>query len=89
MQETLEELVRHMRLCAHAAGTTRERIVITHDIAIFSLAWYSMRRGDDLTWTLAPQILRLPEAQGFIFNLTFGKTLRPSSEAVVVLAASA
>jgi len=89
LEDTLAELLRHMRLGAQAATTTNERIVVTRDIAIFALAWYSMRRGDDLTWTLAPQILRLPESQGFIFNFLFGKTLRASSAAVVVLAASA
>ena len=64
----------------------RERIIITRDVALFSLAMYSMRRGSDLSFRLAAQILRLPEARWFIFNFVFGKTLRASSEAVVVLA---
>ena len=45
-----------------------------------------MRRGHDLPFTLGSQLLRLPESAGVIFNFQFGKTLRKSTEAVVVLA---
>ena len=45
-----------------------------------------MRRGYDLSFTLGFQILRLPESRGVVFNFQFGKTLRASSEAIVVLA---
>ena len=86
LEDTLGELLRHMRLRAQAAETVRERIIITRDVALFSLELYSMRRGSDLSFTLASQIIRLPEGKGFIFNFLFGKTLRASSEAVVVLA---
>lgn len=86
LEITLGTLLAHMRLRAQAAESVRERIVNTWDVALFSLAVYSMRRGSDLSFTLAPHILRLPEARGFIFSLLFGKTLRASIEAVVVLA---
>eukprot|EP00752_Nemacystus_decipiens_P005329 g4833.t1 len=86
LDDTLGALLAHMRLRAQAAESVRERIVLTRDVALFSLAMYSMRRGSDLSFTLAAQILRLPDARGFIFNFLFGKTLRASSEAVVVLA---
>ena len=45
-----------------------------------------MRRGFDLSFTLGSQVLRLPESAGLVFNFHFGKTLRKSVEAVVVLA---
>ena len=35
---------------------------------------------------MGSQVLRLPESAGLIFNFQFGKTLRRSAEAVVVLA---
>ena len=63
-----------------------ERISLTRDIALFSLTFYSMRRGYDLSFTLGSQILKLPNSRGLIFNFQFGKTLRASNEAVVVLA---
>ena len=62
------------------------RIEITRDVALFSLAFESMRRGYDLSFTTGSQVLRLPESAGLIFNFQFGKTLRRSVEVVVVLA---
>lgn len=89
LEDTLSPLLQNMRLRAQAADSVRERIVLTRDVAIFSLAMYSMRRGADLCFTMGSQVLRLPESKGFIFNFLFGKTLRASSaQAVVVLAAA-
>lgn len=87
LEDTAAKLLRSMRLRAQAAETVRDRIILTRDIALYALALYSMRRGSDLSFTMSAQILRLPNSQGFIFNFLFGKTLRASSEAVVVLAA--
>ena len=68
------------------AASLAERISPTRDIALFSLAFYSLRRGDDLSFTLGSQILKLPNSRGLIFNFQFSKTLRASSETVFVLA---
>ena len=43
-------------------------------------------RTFDLSFTLGSQILKLPKSRGLTFNLQFGKMLRASNEAVVVLA---
>ena len=45
-----------------------------------------MRRGYDPSFTMGSQVLRLPGSAGLIFNFQFGKTLRRSAEAVVLLA---
>ena len=45
-----------------------------------------MRRGFDLSSTLVSRVLRLPESAGLVCNFHFGKILRKSVEAVVVLA---
>ena len=55
LENTLGTLLAHMRLRAQAAESLRERIIITRDVALFSLAMYSMRRGSDLSFTLAAQ----------------------------------
>ncbi|CAN0059809.1 unnamed protein product, partial [Laminaria digitata] len=53
----------------------------------FASLFASMRRGHDLSFTKGSQVLRLPDSsKGLVFNFQFGKTLRKSSEAVVVLA---
>ena len=44
-----------------------------------------MRRGYDLPFTMGSYISKLPVSKGLIFNFEFGKSLRASSEAVVVL----
>ncbi len=45
-----------------------------------------MRRGFDIFFTFGSQLLRLPNNSGWIINFQFGKTLRRSKEARVVLA---
>ena len=49
------------------------------------MAFYSMRRGFDLSLTLGSRVLGLPESAGVIFNF-LGKTLRKSVDSAVVLA---
>ena len=82
----LADLLEDMRSRVQLLQSFAQRIAITRDIALYSLAFASMRRGHDLSFTKGSQILRLPECRGLIFNFQFGKTLRKSSEAVVVLA---
>lgn len=62
-----------------AAGSLSlaRRTTITRGIALFSLAFASLRRGHDLSFTLGSQVLRsqvlrLPESQATIFNFQFG-----------------
>ena len=86
LEHTLIDMLSDMRSRAHVAASLAERIALTRDIALFSLALYSMGRGYDLSFTLGSNILKLPSSRGLIFNFQFGKTLRASSEAAAVLA---
>ena len=86
LSHTLAQLLKSARVRAQLAESLSQRIAITRDIALFSLAFYSMRRGFDSSSTLASRVLRLPESAGFVFNFLLGKPLRKSVEAVVVLA---
>ena len=79
----LRELVRDMRRSAQTLPTAAERIAIIRDVAIFSLAFHTMKRGFELSVAAATQVLQMG-GKGFIFNFLFGKTLRNSSQAVVV-----
>lgn len=85
LAHTLIVLLADMRLRAQVAASQAERISITRDVALYTLAFFTLRRGYDLSFTLGSQVLRLPESKGLIFNFQFGKTLRASTEAVVVL----
>ena len=86
LSRTLAQLLQSMRVRAQLAESLSQRIAISCDIALFSLAFYSMRRGFDLSFTLASRVLRLPESVGLVFNFLRGKILRKSVEAVVVSA---
>lgn len=86
LAHTLEFLLEHMRTRAQLSESVRERISITRDIALYALAFYTMRRGFDLSCTLSSQVLQLPDSAGMIYNFQFGKTLRKSTDSVVVLA---
>jgi len=68
-----------------SSGDVKEGMELTRDVALFALAFYSCRRGFDISNTLGSQVVRLPEDKGLIINFQFGKTLRDSKEAVVVL----
>ncbi|CAN0147179.1 unnamed protein product, partial [Laminaria digitata] len=54
------------------------------DVAIFCLAFHTMKRGFELSVAVVSQVLQMSEGEGFIFNFLFGKTIRTSSQAVVV-----
>ncbi|CAM9560049.1 unnamed protein product [Pylaiella littoralis] len=86
LAHALETLLASMRTRAQLSLSIQERISITRDIALFALAFYTMRRGFDLSSTLASQVLKLPNSEGFIFNFYLGKTLRTSTDSVVVRA---
>lgn len=47
---------------AQLAETLSERTTITRNIAQYSLAFYSMRPGFNLPFTLGSQVLRQPES---------------------------
>ena len=86
LEHALIDMLSDMLSRAQVADSLAERISLTRDIDLYALAFYSIRRGYDLSFTLGSQILKLPESKGLIFNFQFGKTLRASSESVVVLA---
>ena len=64
LEHTLIDLLSDMRSRAQVAASLAERISLTRDIALFSLAFYSMRRGYDFSFTLGSQIVTLPKSPG-------------------------
>ena len=79
----LRELVRNMRRRAQTLPTAAERFAMIRDVAIFCVAFHTMKRGFELSVAVASQVLQMSGGEGFIFNFLFGKTLRNSSQAVV------
>lgn len=75
-----------MRPRAQLSLSVRERISNTRGIALFSLAFYTVCSGFDLSFTLGSQVLSLPDSEMFSRNFHFGKVMFASTELVVVLA---
>ena len=80
----LRELVRDMRRRAQTLPTAAERIAMIREVVIFCVAFHTMKRGFELSVAVASQMLQMSGGEGLIFNFLFGKTLRNSSDAVVV-----
>ena len=66
LEHTLIDLLSDMRSRALVAASLADRISLTRDTALFSLAFYSMRRSYDLSFTLGSEILKLPNSRGLI-----------------------
>ena len=68
LAHVLAELLGDMRSQARLVGSLGQRITITTDIALYSLAFAIMRRGHDLSFSKGSQVLRPPASRGLIFN---------------------
>ena len=75
LSHTLAQLLQSMRVRAQLAESLSQRIAITRDIALFSLVFYPMRRGFDLSITLASRVLRLSESAGLVFIFLLRKNI--------------
>ena len=72
----LTAIIAHMALRIRCTQDPYDRIVFTRDIALFTVAFSILKRGDGLSRTLIQRILRLPNECSFLFNLLWGKTMR-------------
>jgi len=50
-----------------------ERVTLARNIALFTVAFSTTKRGDELTRTPIQRILRLPNKCGFLVNFQWGK----------------
>ena len=78
------ELVRDMRRRAQTLPTAAERIAMIREVAIICVVFHTIKRGFELSVEVASQVLQMSGGEGFIFKSLFGKTLRNSSQAIVV-----
>ena len=64
----LTALIAHMTLHIRCTQDLYDRVVFARDIALFTVAFNTLKRGDRLSRTLIQRILRLPNECGFLFN---------------------
>ena len=65
----LAAIIAQMTLSIRCTQDPCDRIVLARDIALFTVAFSTTKRGDGLSCTLMQRILRLPNECGFLFNL--------------------
>ena len=81
----LQKLVGDLRRRVPTLPTAAERFAMVRDVAIFCAAFHTTKGGFDLSVPAACQALQVSRAEGIVFNFLLGKTLRESSQAVVVV----
>ena len=62
------------------------RVVLARDFALFTVTFETAKRGDELSRTLIPRILRRPNLSGFLFNFQWGKTMRDGTGCLISVA---
>ena len=68
LHSDLAAIIAHMTLCIRCTQDPHDRKVLARDIALFTVAFSTLKRGDELSRTLIPRILRLPNECSFLFN---------------------
>ena len=76
----LAAIIAHMTLCLRCTEDPYDRVVLARDIALFTVAFSTLKRGDGLSRTLIQRTLRLPNECGFLFNFQWGKTMRDGAD---------
>ena len=76
----LAAIIAHMTLRTRCTQDPYDRIVLARDIALFTVAFSTLKRGDGVSRTLTQRILRLPNECGFLFNFQWGKTMRDGAD---------
>ena len=76
----LTAIIAQMTLRIRCTQDPYDRIVFARDIALFTVAFSTLKRGDELSRTLIQRILRIPNECGFLFNFQWGKTMRDGAD---------
>ncbi|CAM9646805.1 unnamed protein product, partial [Sphacelaria rigidula] len=76
----LLELITPLRSALQCTRDAKEQVLLARDIALFTVAFSTTKRGNELTRTLIQRILRLPNHSGFMFNFQWGKALRGGAD---------
>ena len=85
-EHSLIDILSDIRSRAQVASSLAARVALTRYSTLYSLIFFSRRKGDDLSFTMESHIITLAESKGLISNFQLGETLWASSEGGVVLA---
>ena len=63
-------LIQQLQLLRDTTKNAIMKVLVSRDIAIFSLAFCTSKRGDDIAKIVAANALRIPNKGGLVFNFT-------------------
>lgn len=81
----LVRIVELMQMRLRSTFCSYERVVLARDIAFFTVAFSTTKRGAELTNTLVQRVLRLPNRSGLMFNFQWGKTQRDGADHILTV----
>ena len=84
----LHTIVSPLRARLQCTSDPYTRVVLARDLALFTVAFETTKRGDELSRTLIQRILRLPNLSGFLFNFQWGKTMRDGADHLISVAST-
>ena len=82
----LHTIVSPLRACLQCASDPYTRVALARVLALFTVAFKTTKRGDELSRTLIQGTLRLPNLSGFLFNFQWGKTMRDGADHFISVA---
>ena len=82
----LHTIVSPLRARLQCTSDPYTRVVLARDLALFTVAFETTKRGDELSRTLIQRILRLPNLSGFLFDFQWGKTMRDRADHLISVA---
>ena len=82
----LHAIVSPLRARLQCTSDPYTRVVLARDLALFTVAFETTKRGDELSRTLIQCILRLPNLSGFLFDFQWGKTMRDGANDLILVA---
>ena len=81
----LTATIAHMTPHIRCTQDPYDRVVFARNIALFTVAYNTLKRGDGLSRTLTQRILRLPNECDFLFNFQWGKTMRNGADRLMTV----
>lgn len=85
LRSHLEKMIFPMQIRLQYAKSDVERITLARDIAFFTVAFSTTKRGVELTNILIQRILRLPNKSGLMCNFQWGKTQRDGADHILTI----
>ena len=77
-----------MRPMQQELRTTRDpvqKVLLARNIALFTIAFSTTNRGDELTRTFMQPALRLPNRSGFMVNFQWDKTMTGGADHLITI----